>query len=315
MSLRGLQHLTGTCLLALALAAAPSRGADDWSAIHEALARLPGQERTAFDFLQRLPLATRTTAPFHVALARAARAVENQLWASRSLMVLEVFLKPQPPPALDDVKKWLAGRGLEHHRRAREAMAKGDERTAVREYLTAVRCDHAVMGFDERHLREVSYLAMDKLVRAHATDPEYWGHMAFYSYYFGHLDETRDALRRALALQQDPYMRWIYEQGLRVCAEDAARPKASPSPAAAAQAALDPIARSYREERRVQDQQELARVQRLLGELAPGKARKEPAAPAGGGRETIQGLRRLKEYVESDLKAVIYSTPSIGVSY
>jgi hypothetical protein len=296
-------------VVALMVFVAPARA--DWVSTFDGIAREPGQERTAFDFLTRLPLETRKTAPWHAAMARAARAVEDQRWTSRSIMVLEVFLRPEPMPDLTDAKKWIAERGLEHHRLARAAMARGDEKTAAREYLTAVRCDHAVLGFDDRHLRDVSYSAIDQLVRAHAEDAEYWGHKAFYSYYFGHATDAKLALQKALQLSQDPYMRWIYEEGLKVCARESAA-KASPSPAPAK---ADPVAQSYRQARHEQSREELARVQRLLGELAPAKTVREPAATRSSARETVGNLKRLKEYVESDLKSVLYRAPAIGVSY
>lgn len=118
------QPLRKMALAALLLAAAAR--AEDWSPTFEALARQPGQERTAFEYLQRQPIEVKRTAAYHVALARAARAIDNQLWASRPLMVLTLFLEPSPAPDLTEVKRWLGEKGLEHHRRARESLAKGD---------------------------------------------------------------------------------------------------------------------------------------------------------------------------------------------
>src|SRR5437868_6474816 len=80
----------------------------------------------ALDELLRQPLDAKTTVSWHVAMARAAKAADSALWASRALMVLDIYLKPSPPPDLADVKRWLAERGLKHHRLALDALGRGD---------------------------------------------------------------------------------------------------------------------------------------------------------------------------------------------
>lgn len=318
-----------TLVLLAALFVAHGARADDWSATFDLLARQPGQARTAFDYLQRQPMEVKQTAAYHAALARAAYAIDNQLWAARAMMVLTMFLEPTPMPDLGSVKKWLGEKGLEHHRRAREALAKGDERAAAKEYLIAVRCDHAVLGFDDRHLRDVSYTLIDKLVREHATVPEYWGHMAFYSYYFGRLDAARQALEQGIKLQQDPYMRWVYQQGLRRVAREEAearvRPNTPPQRASASPASRDPVAQAYAEKRQQQSKEELDRVHRTLLQLgapsAPASPRSAPAPHTGHAaaepataQETIRHFQRLRDYLKSDLKSLL-APQSIGVSY
>lgn len=209
--------------------------------------------RHALDTLLAQPLDAKTTVSWHVAVARAAKAADSALWASRALMVLELYLKPSPAPDLADVKRWLAEKGLKHHRLALDALGRGDEAAAAKEYLLAVRCDQSVLGFENRRLRERSMTVLDGLVRAHSADPQYWGHLAYYSYFYGKLDQARDALEHGLALQKDPYLRWVYEEGQKVLDGERARAAAPPPPP-------DPVARDYAQARREQIETELKRV-------------------------------------------------------
>lgn len=320
-----------TLVLALASCAPPARASGDpWRPTFEALSVQPGQERTAFDYLQRLPMEVKVTAAFHVALARSAKAVDNALWASRAVMVLDLFLRPTPPPDLGEIKAWLTAKGLRHHQLALAALSKGDDAGAAREYLVAVRCDQAVLGFDNRRLRESSYGVMDKLVRAHSDDPQYWGHLAFYSYFYGHLAAAREALQRGLVIQREPYMRWIFEEGLRLVERDEkAGPGSAASPArtsatrtASATASGDPMARSYVQARRTQIQEELAKVESALAatDLGPRRRKGAPSAPASPAnppeniQDTLSRYRALKDHLSADLRSAVLEA-GFRVSY
>ena len=291
-----------------------------WRSTFDALLAQSGQQQTAFDFLQRQPMEVKSTAAWHIALARAARAIDSALWGSRAVMVLTLFLKPDPPPDLAETKQWLGAKGLKHHQLALDALGRGDEAGAAKEYLVAVRCDQSVLGFADARLRERSLTVMDGLVRAHSDDPSYWGHLAFYSYFYGHLDVARDALVRGLAIQKDPYLRWVYEQGLLLVDRESHAPSnPAPAPAPAAPAP-DPVATSYAKARREQIEAELARVERVMAstDLAPASHR-EPAAsappPSPSPACPLPGARQLKDQLTADLRSALLETSGFHVGY
>jgi tetratricopeptide (TPR) repeat protein len=293
-----------------------------WLETYTAIASQPGQEATAFAYLQHLPLENKTTVEFHVAMARAARAVRHPLWASRAIMVIELFLKPSPLPDLKDVKAWLGERALEYHRRALDYLAKGDEWNAANEYLAGVRCDQALLGFDERHLRDCSYQVMDKLVRSHSGDPGYWGHLAFYSYYFGHLEAAKNAIEHGLALQKDPYLVWILQYGLKTVQAELDKKAAQPSAAIATSTRstreVDPAVIQYTEARRAQILNQLAQVNQILArddDLSPvavdNATRRGPVLDPKHPhpiKEAVANYKRIRDQLSSDLRSLVRSS-------